>query len=214
VPSLRAHVAHTASEGALHRIGAVLGKRSHLHGLAFMAVLTVAGFIIIPFISPYIVANAGVAERSLPYVYFFGGFATAFTSRWAGRLADRHGKGRVFAAAAWLSLIPTLLVTNLQPAPLALIIVCTALFMILSNARWVPALALVTGSVPPHQRGSFLNLSFAVQQMAAGLASFAAGIIIGRTPGGALTHYWMVGLLGAAATLAALALARGVGRET
>lgn len=210
VPSLRAHVTQAAGTAPLRRLGAVVTSRGHLRGLAFMAMLTLAGFLVIPFISPYIVANAGVSERSLAYVYFFGGLATAFTSRWAGHLADRHGKARVFAAAAWLSLIPTLLVTNLVPAPLPLVILCTASFMILSNARWVPALALVTGSVPPHQRGSFLNLSFAVQQMAAGLASFVAGLIIGRSPGGELTHYWVVGLLGAAATLAALALARGL----
>ena len=59
---------------------------------ALMFVLMFAGFSVIPFISPYMVTNVGLKETDLPYLYLFGGLATAFSSRYIGKLADRHGK--------------------------------------------------------------------------------------------------------------------------
>jgi hypothetical protein len=79
--------------------------------------------------------------------------------------------------------------------------------MVLGNGRWVCALALVTGRVRPEVRGSFLNVSFAVQQIATGLATLVAGSIIGQTAGGALTNYSLVGLIAVAAALSAVGLA-------
>jgi predicted MFS family arabinose efflux permease len=172
-----------------------------------MTTLMMAGFFVIPFISPYIVANAGVREQNLPWIYFFGGLATVFTSRLTGRLADRYGKRQVFMIASLLSLIPTLALTNLPRVPLAAVICVTTLFMVLGNGRWVCALALVTGRVRPAVRGSFLNVSFAVQQIATALATLVAGRIIGQTAGGALTNYSLVGLIAVAAALSAVGLA-------
>ena len=208
VPALRTHLAHHSGQSPWRRIGRVLAEPGHLRALAVMAALMMAGFSVIPFLSPYLVANTGMRETQLPYLYFCGGLATVFTSRLSGRLADRHGKARMFVLVSLLSVVPILMVTNLPPVPAAVSILVTTLFMVFSNGRWVCALAMVTGSVSPQLRGSFLNLSFAVQQLASSLASFAAGLIIGQTASGALSHYWVVGLLAAVATLAAVALGR------
>ena len=116
--------------------------------LALMTTLMMAGFFVIPFISPYIVANVGVREQDLPWIYFFGGLATVFTSRLTGRLADRYGKRQVFIIAGLLSVAPTLALTNLPRVPLAVVICVTTLFMVLGNGRWVCALALVTATDP------------------------------------------------------------------
>jgi predicted MFS family arabinose efflux permease len=208
VPELRAHVeARRSGRGPLRHMASLLSDAEHLRGLALMTTLMMAGFFVIPFISPYIVANAGVREQNLPWIYFFGGLATVFTSRLTGRLADRYGKRQVFMIASLLSLIPTLALTNLPRVPLAAVICVTTLFMVLGNGRWVCALALVTGRVRPAVRGSFLNVSFAVQQIATALATLVAGRIIGQTAGGALTNYSLVGLIAVAAALSAVGLA-------
>jgi predicted MFS family arabinose efflux permease len=208
VPQLRAHLEprHSA-RGPLRNMASLLNEADHLRGLAFMTTLTMAGFFIIPFISPYIVANVGVREQDLPWIYFFGGLATVFTSRLTGRLADRYGKRRVFIAASLLYLAPTLAITNLPRVPLATVICATTLFMVMSNGRWVGALALVTARIRPQVRGSFLNVSFAGQQIATGLATLVSGRIIGRAADGTLTNYPLVGLIAIAATLSAIGLA-------
>jgi predicted MFS family arabinose efflux permease len=208
VPALRTHVAPRRSGGSpLRQMGSLLADADHLRGLALMTTLMMAGFFVIPFISPYVVANVGVREQDLPWIYFFGGLATVFTSRLIGRLADRYGKRQVFILAGLLSVAPTLALTNLPRVPLAVVICVTTLFMILGNGRWVCALALVTSRVRPQTRGSFLNVSFAVQQIATGLATLAAGRIIGQGEGGTLTHYPLVGLIAVTAALSAVGLA-------
>ena len=208
VPALRTHVAPRRSDRSpLHQMGSLLADADHLRGLALMTTLMMAGFFVIPFISPYVVANVGVREQDLPWIYFFGGLATVFTSRLMGRLADRYGKRQVFIVAGLLSVAPTLALTNLPRVPLTVVICVTTLFMILGNGRWVCALALVTGRVRPQTRGSFLNVSFAVQQIATGLATLFAGRIIGQDADATLTHYPLVGLIAVTAALSAVGLA-------
>lgn len=208
VPALRAHLQlEHSGRGPLGQMASLLSNADHLRGLALMTALMTAGFLVIPFISPYVVANAGVREQDLPWIYFFGGLATVFTSRLIGRLADRHGKRQAFIATGLVSVGPTLALTNLPSVPLAVVIGVTTLFMVLGNGRWICALALLTEKVRPQTRGSFLNVSFAVQQIATGLATLAAGRIIGQAADGTLTHYPLVGLVAAAATLTAVGLA-------
>ena len=71
-------------------------------------------------------------------------------------------------------------------------------------------MALVTGSVAPSLRGSFLSFNGAVQQLGAGAASFAAGLIVGRDASGALTGFDWAGWCAVGATLVAIGLAQSI----
>jgi predicted MFS family arabinose efflux permease len=183
---------------------AVFVHRNHLMAFSLTATLMFAGFSVIPFISPYMVANAGLAETDLPYLYFGGGLATLFTSRWIGRLSDRHGKRRVFRIVATCSIVPLLITTNLPPVPVPVAIGASMIFMVFVSGRFVPVMALVTASVEPRLRGSFLAFNSSIQQLFAGLAAFSAGLIMGRAPDGRITYYWVVGLVAVTATLACI----------
>jgi MFS family permease len=79
--------------------------------------------------------------------------------------------------------------------------------MMLVSGRFVPAMALVTASVTPHLRGSFLSFNISVQQLSAGSASLLAGSIMGISANGALTHYDSVGIIAAIATILSILLA-------
>ena len=63
------------------------------------------------------------------------------------------------------------------------------------------------GSVTPRLRGSFMSFNGSEQQLGAGAASFAAGLIIGRGPNGALTGFDWAGWCAVAATIVAVVLA-------
>jgi predicted MFS family arabinose efflux permease len=169
-----------------------------------------AGFAIIPYLSPYFVSNAGRAESDLPYMYFFGGCATIVSSRLIGKLADRYGKLPVFTFVASLSTVPILLVTSLPPVSLPVAIVVVTLFMVLMSGRMVPSMAIVTAAVPSQRRGSFLSINSSVQQLAAGIASFGAGMILGKSPNGALANYGVVGLISVLGTIVSVWLARSL----
>jgi predicted MFS family arabinose efflux permease len=167
-------------------------------------------FMIIPFLSPYNVANVGFTEMQLTYVYIAGGAFTIFTSPWVGKLADKHGKLKIFTIFMVLNLIPIAIITHLGVTPVFLVLMVTTLFFVTSNGRYVPAAAIITGTANPENRGSFLSFNSAVQQLAAGFASLLAGLIIGESATGQLTNFNWVGYLAIFFSILCIPLAKRV----
>jgi predicted MFS family arabinose efflux permease len=207
VPTLDAHLAGHERRHALAQLTAVFGVANHLRAFAFTIALMTSVFLVVPFIAAYNVANVGMAETELPYMYFAGGLAALFTAPVIGWLADRYGKKRVFTTLALISLAPIVVMTHLPPLPLATAIAVSVVFFVFVPGRFGPAMALVTGSVAPRLRGSFMSFNGSIQQLGAGVASFAAGLLIGRGADGTLTGFDWAGWWSVAATLVAVALA-------
>lgn len=208
LPPMRGHIATRRPHSPLVEMRSVLQRPMHLRALALTVVMMFAGFSVIPFISPFLVGNVGVREADLVYIYLVGGAFTLFTGPLTGRLADRFGTLRVFAGAALVSVLPIVVLTHLPPVRLAMALVVSTVFMVFVSARMVVATTMITNSVEPRQRGSFMAVNSSVQQMAAGLASASAGLLIVDAGGGRLGGYGGVGVLAAATTLAAVLVAR------
>jgi predicted MFS family arabinose efflux permease len=67
--------------------------------------------------------------------------------------------------------------------------------MILVSGRMVPAFAMITSSVAPRIRGSFMSVNSAIQQIASGLASFISGMILVQKADKSLQNYELVGMI-------------------
>jgi predicted MFS family arabinose efflux permease len=210
MPPLAAHLAGARRRGPLAQLVAVFGERNHLRAFAFMIVLMFAGFSVIPFIAPTMVANVGLTESELPLIYFCGGLSTLVTAQIIGHLADRYGKQRLFTIVALASLAPIILITHLPRLPLASALTCAVVFFVLVTGRFGPAMALVSGSAESRLRGSFLSFNASVQMVGAALASLGAGLIIRRGPDGTLLNFGAVGWLAAACTLLCVVLVRRI----
>jgi predicted MFS family arabinose efflux permease len=210
LPSMRGHLAHRSDISPVHSLLQLLNNRSNINSFIFMSAMMFAGFSVIPYISPYLVSNTGMPESDLPYVYLLGGAATMFTSRYFGKLSDTFGKQRTFVWIAGLSMIPVLILTNLPSEPLWIVLLVTTVFMILVSGRMVPAMAMVTASVEPKQRGSFMSVNSSIQQFSSGIASFGAGVILGTSASGAITRYWIVGILAALTSVLCILLSRNI----
>ena len=196
--------------GALADFGAILAKPIHWRAFAFTFAMMGSTFLVIPYISSYFVANSGVANDELPWLFFAGGLFTFFTLRWFGALGDRHGLFKVFAWISLAALVPVLVLTHQGNWGLWAAVAVTVVFMVLVSGRSAPGMALLTVVVEPRLRGGFMSLNTALQQIASGAASLAAGMIIVLGPDGRFQRYGLVGWLAAGGILASIWLGRGL----
>ena len=211
IPPIRDHLGkETKRPHPLQVMSRVTSNSNQMRAIGLSVMMMFGQFMIIPFLSPYNVANVGFSEMQLTYIYMAGGAFTIFTSPWVGRLSDRYGKLKIFTIFMSLNLIPIAIITHLGVTPIPLVLMVTTMFFVTSNGRYVPAAAIVTGTANPENRGSFLSFNSAVQQMAAGLASLGAGMIIGENELGQLTNFNIVGYLAIFFSVLCIPLARRV----
>lgn len=211
VPNLRTHVSQALAKEPIHRVlTRILQNQNQRRALFFMASVMFGHFAIIPFLSPSLVANAGVKESQLPLMYMTGGICTIFSSPFIGRLTDRFGKHKVFAWGALVTLLPYWLITHLTVTPLWIVLSICAFFFVSSGGRMIPGTALVSGTVSPQYRGSFMSIVSCVQNLASAVSSYFAGLIVMTGPTGRLENYNLVGYLAVAFTFVAIYLSRQI----
>lgn len=214
VPVLTTHFSSQGHASPMQVLREIFGRKNARLGLAFTSVLMLGHFMIIPFVATYMVGNVGFTEDELTYIYLVGGICTLTFSPWVGKMADKHGRLKIFTIFGALVIIPIILITNLPPVPLAVALTVTAVFFVFSNGRMVPSTTMETAIIRPEVRGSYMSIRSAVQSLASGLAAFLAGLIITEQPslfGGnakALVNYDYVGIIAVFFSLVSLYVGR------
>ncbi|HMP01581.1 MAG TPA: MFS transporter [Gemmatales bacterium] len=179
LPSLRDHLGPRSPTPPWQATLELVADVNVRWGLAMLGLVVFTTFAVAPYLPIYLVGNVGMRGEHLKYVYLCGGLATLATLAPVGRLADRYGKRLVFRVAAVATVVPLLGLTHLPTVPLVVILTLTSVFMVISSARNVPLLALVTACTDARRRGSFMSLIGAVQHLSMAVASSLAGLILG-----------------------------------
>ncbi|EMO28746.1 transporter, major facilitator family protein [Leptospira interrogans serovar Bataviae str. HAI135] len=165
------------------------------------------GFTVIPFIAPYMERNVGIPKENISWIYFFGGLVTFFSSRGVGIASDKIGKHKVFYILVPLSCIPIFIMTNLGQTTLFNVLILTTTFMVIVSGRWIPALALIISTTEPRDRGRFMTVISALQNLASGLgATIGGSILVAASPTAPYQNYDIAGYLAMGFNLIALIL--------
>ena len=210
LPSMKGHLQEKTMLKPFSVLKLILKDPNQLRALVLMMLIMIAGFTVIPFISPYFVKNVGMTEMELIYNYLVGGAFTFISSQIIGKLSDKYGKRQLLIVLCVLSILPILLVTHIGVTPLPLAVAASTLFFILVSGRSVPGLALITSTVSPEHRGSFMSFNSAVQQLSAGLATMIAGLIVVVGADGRLYQFGWVGILASVVSLLTIPLVQRI----
>lgn len=207
LPSMKGHIDRSGGRSVWGALPALIAQPS-LRWAAVMGLLLVfSQFVVIPFVAPYMVRNVGFRQDQLFYIYLAGGLLTVFSSPWIGRLTDRHGRLRIFLLMMALNLVAVISITHLPAVPVWVALVLTSAFFVFASGRMIPAQAMISSSVPPAIRGSFMSINTALQQLAAGLSAVVSGWIVKESMEGPLLNYNQVGYLSVLFGIACLLVA-------
>ena len=87
------------------------------------------------------------------------------------------------------------------------VFVSSTFFFIFFGGRFVPAMAIMTGSVDARNRGKFMSINSSMQQLANALATSIAGVIIYNSASGQLIGFGTVGVVASLFTIVSIFIA-------
>lgn len=207
LPPMRGHLDHSQPhDGSLITL---IANPKHVRAYLLTTSIVFVTFTVAPYLPTFLKANVGVQQHELKWMYLFGGIATLMTLTYIGRLSDRFGKLRMFRWLAVATIVSIGLLTHMSAGlSLASVLTVTTFMMIATSGRMVPAMALITASAMPAERGGFMSVNSAVQHLGAGLATWVGGMMLTQeTKTSPLVGYATIGWLSYAACLLSLYLA-------
>ena len=206
LPQLNDHL-HKASANNWDKMKETYTHPNHVRAFLLVVSMMLGTFMVVPYISAYLVSNAGLTTDDLPWIYFGGGVCSLVSSPLVGKYADRFGKLRVYRIIAPFSAAMMMILTTLPKVGLFLAVAAVSLLMVSNAGRMVAAMAMINGGVENRLRGGFMSAYSSIQHIASGLGAFLAGLIIIKPPGGEMSRYGWVGVAGVISTLLSLWLA-------
>ena len=100
-----------------------------------------------------------------------------------------------------LSMIMVALYCNLGVTPFYAVIIVNVILFIGISARMISSSALMTAVPELKDRGAFMSVNSAVQQISGGIAAMCAGLIVVQKPDGVFEHYDILGYVVVVTTL-------------
>lgn len=209
LPPVRGHLTGGAIKSGRDFLN-LLRNSNAWTGLALMVAMIFGHFTIIPYLSPYLVGNVGLPEKSLFLVYLTGGLVTIFTGPMIGKLADRHGRYLVYVCLIAGACIVIRLLTSSGPLPVWQTLVLAGFFFTFASGRFVPGQAVISMAVPSSQRGAYMSLVACSRDLASGLTAVIGGMIVKETADGRLLNFDRLGWLAIGVSMLSLWIFRKV----
>ncbi len=196
------HLELKTERNAFGHLMHTLSQKHYQTAFVGTALLSIGGFMMMPFGSAFAVNNLKVSQQQLPIIFMVSGVSSLIIMPLIGRMSDKIDKFKLFAYASVWMVIMVVIYTNLPPIPLWAIIIFNVLMMMGIMSRMVPATTL-TSAIPKMQdRGAFMSINSSLQQIAGGFASFIAGMIVVQKDNfSPLEHYNTLGIVVSAISL-------------
>jgi predicted MFS family arabinose efflux permease len=179
-----AHLTHT------------IAKKDYRIGFTSTALLSVGGFMMMPFGSAFAINNLHITQHQLPIIFMIAGLSTLVAMPLIGKLSDKIDKFKIFLYASIWSIVMIAIYTNLGVTPLWLVAILNVLMMMGIMSRMVPSTALSTSIPVMQDRGAFMSINSSLQQIAGGVAAaFAGTIVVQKDKFSPLEHYNTLGII-------------------
>jgi predicted MFS family arabinose efflux permease len=192
------HLELKREKTAVEHLWHTIRLRKYRIGFLSTALLSLGGFMMMPWGSAFAVNNLHVSYAQLPILFMVGGVVSLIIMPLVGKLSDKIDKFKIFTIAAIWMMVVVIVYTNLGPGPVPflIVIIMNILMMIGIMSRMVPAMALVSALPQMQDRGAFMSINSSLQQIGGGIAAAISGmIVVQKTNNSPLKHYDTLGYL-------------------
>ncbi|WP_374948765.1 MFS transporter [Mucilaginibacter sp.] len=188
------HLALQNNKSAFKHLWSTVSKSNYRVGFASTALLSIGGFMMMPFGSAFAINNLGLTNQQLPMLFMVSGVSSLVIMPLIGKLSDKIDKFKIFAVASVWMMIMCVVYTNLGVTPLLIVMALNILMMIGIMSRMIPSSALTSAIPEQADRGAFMSINSSLQQIAGGIAAAVAGMIVTQQGKGTpLLNYNIVG---------------------
>ncbi len=190
------HLEVKNDRNALHHLLHTIAQKDYRVGFMSTALLSLGGFMMMPWGSAFAINNLHVTPDQLPILFMIAGVATLIIMPIIGKLSDKMDKFNLFAIASIWMICVVLVYTRLTPVPFWFVIIMNVLMMIGIMSRMVPSMALASSLPKMQDRGAFMSINSSLQQIAGGVAAAIGGmIVVQKDKTSPLEHYDTLGIL-------------------
>ncbi len=188
------HLSLQKDRNAFQHLMHTVYQRDYRIGFTATALLSIGGFMMMPFGSVFAVNNLHVSPKQLPFLFLVAGIGSLITMPLLGRLSDKMDKFKLFAIATIYMMIMVVIYTNLGPQALWVVMVLNVIMMAGIFGRMIPSQAMASAIPAMPDRGAFMSINASLQQIAGGIAAGVAGlIVVQKTESSPLEHYNTLG---------------------
>jgi predicted MFS family arabinose efflux permease len=189
-----AHLAIQQDRSVIVHLWNALTNKRHRVGFTATALLSIGGFMMMPFGSAFAINNLKVTYHQLPLLFMVSGVCSLIIMPLIGKLSDRINKFKIFAAASIWMMIMCVVYTNLGVTPFWVVVSLNILMMMGIMSRIVPSSALTSAIPALEDRGAFMSINSSLQQFAGGIAAAVSGlIVVQKTKFSPLENYNVIG---------------------
>lgn len=193
---VRKHLDLQQDKTAFMHLWHTVAKRNYRIGFLAMALLSIGGFMMMPFGTAFAVNNLGISNAQLPTLFMVSGIGSLIVMPLLGRLSDKVDKFTLFTIACVWMMVVVVLYTNLAITPLWQVMAFNIMMIVGIMGRMIPAGALMTAMPEMRDRGAFMSVSSSLQQMAGGIAAAVGGlIVVQQDKSSPLEHYDTLGYI-------------------
>lgn len=199
------HLLIKSDKNPFQHLWHAVSNKQYQIGFLATAMLSIGGFMLMPFSSAFLVNNIHITKEQLPMVFMFTGISSIIVMPIIGKLSDKFDKFKLFTFGSIVAIVMVLIYTNMSPIPLWQVIMINMLLFMGVMSRVVPSMALATAVPEIKDRGAYMSINSSMQQMAGGIAAICAGFIISQhTKTSPIEHFNILGYVVAGSILICL----------
>lgn len=185
-----AHLKIKQEHSAFKHLMNTIAKPTYRVGFLNTALLSIGGFMMMPFGSAFAINNLKVTNNQLPFMFMLTGVATIIVMPLIGKWSDKIDKFKMFAISTLLAVIVVNIYAHYSITPFPIVLATNVIMMVFIMSRMVPSQALNSAIPNPEDRGAFMSINSSLQQIAGGFGAMLAGfVIIQKSTHAPLEHY-------------------------